>query len=76
VSVFSYPLLKFSTTGSIPLHIACMSNSLECAKLLIEHGAKVNEVDTQYFTPLHHAAHKGNPELVTLLIQKGSDPCI
>ena len=53
-----------------------MSDSLECVALLVEHGAKVNELDKECVTPLHHAAHKGNAKMVELLMSKGADPCI
>lgn len=48
--------------GSTPLCHACASGSLECAKLLLRYGAKVNPSLTALTaSPLHEACIKGKP---------------
>lgn len=48
--------------GSTPLCNACASGSLECAKLLLEYGAKVNPSLTALTaSPLHEACIQGKP---------------
>ena len=42
--------------------------------LVEEHGADVNAVDYLGYTPLHHAAGRGNNELILYLLEKGADP--
>lgn len=44
------------------------------AKLLIEHGASVNDSNNSVqWTPLHFASLLGNNDIVKLLIRKGAD---
>lgn len=46
--------------GSTPLCNACASGSLECAKVLLEYGAKVNPSLTALTaSPLHEACIQG-----------------
>ncbi|XP_077450115.1 ankyrin repeat and SOCS box protein 13a.1 isoform X3 [Stigmatopora argus] len=60
--------------GSTPLCHACSSGSLECVKLLLKYGAKINPSLTALTTsPLHEACTQGNPELVRLLIASGAN---
>lgn len=48
--------------GSTPLCNACASGSLECAKMLLEYGAKVNPSLTALTaSPLHEACIQGKP---------------
>jgi len=51
-----------------PLIIAINANALECAKLLIAHGADVNQ---NYSEALHKAVQKHDMKLLTLLIDNG-----
>ena len=41
--------------------------------LVEEHGADVNARDHNGFTPLHHAAARGDNELILYLVEKGAD---
>ncbi|KAG8005749.1 Ankyrin repeat and SOCS box protein 13, partial [Nibea albiflora] len=59
--------------GSTPLCNACASGSLECAKLLLDYGAKVNPSLTALTaSPLHEACIQGNIEVVKLMICSGA----
>ena len=42
--------------------------------LVEEHGADVNVADYLGYTPLHHAAGRGNNELILYLVEQGADP--
>lgn len=42
--------------------------------LVEEHGADVNAADYLGYTPLHHAAGRGNNELILYLVGMGADP--
>ncbi len=59
-------------TGTTLLHWACLKNSVECARLLLQHGADVN-VGTLPEVPLAFAACRGNIELAKLLLEYGAD---
>jgi len=43
---------KYGPQGESALHIACRRNDLECARILISHGASVNVVNSVKRTPL------------------------
>ncbi|KAL2152845.1 hypothetical protein VTH82DRAFT_4000 [Thermothelomyces myriococcoides] len=54
------------------LHLAAHANP-ECARLLLEHGARVDIRDGQGRTPLHWAAEAGHEAVVRLLVAAGAD---
>jgi uncharacterized protein len=56
-----------------PLHSAAATRELECARLLVEHGADVNARQAGGYTPLHEAAGNGDVELARLLLGAGAD---
>ncbi|XP_074214103.1 ankyrin repeat and SOCS box protein 13 isoform X1 [Camelus bactrianus] len=58
--------------GSTPLCDACASGSVECVKLLLSHGAKVNP-PLYTASPLHEACMSGSSECVRLLIDLGAN---
>jgi len=58
----------------MPLHSAVAAGSLEITRLLLKHGAPVNEPQADNFTPLHAAAQNGDIEIVRLLLEAGADP--
>jgi ankyrin repeat protein len=44
-------------------------------KYLVEElGADVNQRDNDGYTPMHHAAARGDNELIMYLVSKGADP--
>lgn len=65
---------KHSPDFMSPLQLACGQGQLECADILIRHGADVNEECSQTrLTPLQYASWWGHDDIVTLLIHNGAD---
>jgi uncharacterized protein len=58
----------------MPLHSAVAGRNAEIVKLLIDHGAPINERQADDFTPLHAAAQNGDTAIIQLLLEKGADP--
>ncbi|KAF6173451.1 hypothetical protein GIB67_027146 [Kingdonia uniflora] len=57
--------------GQTPFYYASMEGHMLTAMYLLEHGADPATSNDIGFTPLHHAAEKGNAELVHVLLSKG-----
>lgn len=55
-----------------PLHSAVAARRLRIACALIEHGADVNAVQSDEFTPLMGAAQNGQVEMIELLLAHGA----
>ena len=58
------------------LHIACSQGNISMVKILLEHGANVNAVDIEKFTPLHNTIrHEGEDrnEIIKELLLNGAD---
>jgi ankyrin repeat protein len=55
------------------LHLASLTNNLEIAEPILEHGASVNASTCNLSTPLHLACSKGHVQMVKLLIVKEAD---
>src|SRR5690606_15399183 len=50
---------------------------IPAVKYLVEElGADVNQRDFNGYAPLHHAAARGDNELILYLIEKGADPTL
>ena len=47
-----------------PLHQAVLDGNMAAARLLIRHGADVNKLDEDTWTPLHAACAEGHTEIV------------
>ena len=61
--------------GMTPLHVACLKNTVEIAKVLLAHlKVDVNIQNVFGDTPLHIACTNDNPDIVTLLIDH--DACV
>ncbi|XP_017694938.1 PREDICTED: ankyrin repeat and SOCS box protein 13, partial [Lepidothrix coronata] len=71
-SVISLQVDARNIDGSTPLCDACASGSIECVKVLLSHGAKVNP-PLYTASPLHEACMNGSPECVQLLIDVGAN---
>ncbi|XP_074656432.1 oxysterol-binding protein-related protein 1-like isoform X2 [Tubulanus polymorphus] len=62
-----------SNYGWSPLHLAAYFGHYQVAKLLLENGADVNDVNTNGDTALHKAAFSNRVDVVTLLINHSAD---
>ncbi len=58
--------------GYFALKEACSSGNTEIVKLLLEHGANVNQPDF-FGTSLHAACKEGHTEIVKLLLEHGAN---
>ena len=69
------PNIQRNEHGASVLAGLCYVNQVECAKLLLEHGADPNRGrDESMETPLHHALAGGaDMELIKLLIDHGAN---
>ncbi|MDP7585905.1 MAG: ankyrin repeat domain-containing protein, partial [Verrucomicrobiota bacterium] len=62
------------TVPDISIHVAVKSGNIEAVKQHLVAGTDVNAKSKgNGWTPLHHAALKGQKEVVELLIEKGAD---
>jgi ankyrin repeat protein len=61
-------------TNSTPLHIASSKGWLEVARLLLSHGANVDEKDKEGRTSFQVASSKGHVEMTKLLLDHGANP--
>lgn len=68
----SIDINALNDAGLTPLHQAVLEDNVEAVRLLLEHGAEVNKVDTDTWTPLHAACAEGHAEIVRLLLWKGA----
>ena len=60
------------TWGETPLMIAARNGNIHLCKLLLKHGAKVNERNSRCWSALHYAAWCRNVEVVALLLDHGA----
>ena len=65
---------SFSTDGWTPLHLSAFFGCTECAKILLDAGAKINErsQNPMQNMPLHAAAAGRHVELVRVLLERGA----
>lgn len=68
--------LTYSEDGFTALHFAAHFGSLSAMKALLEAGANIEAVTTNFLTnmPLHAAAAGGRVEAARVLLQAGADP--
>ena len=64
--------ISSETIATSALHQAAVSNSCENIKVLLAHGANINEI-VHDGTPLMHAAYEGRDEMVSFLLKEGAD---
>jgi ankyrin repeat protein len=61
------------TTTGTALHMACQNKDREMARILLQHGSKVNVFVPGMGTPLHIACEKRDEEMLRLLLIYGAD---
>ncbi len=59
--------------GWTALHYAAKSGSLECVKLLIKNGAKIDQANVDDQTPLRFAAQSGHFDCMKYLLDNGAE---
>jgi ankyrin repeat protein len=59
-------------SGFSPLHAAVLKNSVPVVKVLLKHGAHIDQQSTTGSTALHYAFDKKNEEMIVLLISAGA----
>ncbi|EGD79880.1 hypothetical protein PTSG_10164 [Salpingoeca rosetta] len=59
--------------GWTPLHLSIGEGQDRVVRLLLEHGAGVDNTDGYGFTPLHYASHRGFASIVKILLEHGAD---
>jgi ankyrin repeat protein len=62
----------FPMVGTTPLMLAASHGHAEIVQMLIEAGADVNARDFTGWTALHSAAYKGDPKIVSSLLEHGA----
>lgn len=65
-------LETFDLYHGTPLHVSCANAHVDCAKALLNAGAKVN-ASRFHDTSLHHAARGGSVDLLEMLLQFGAN---
>ncbi|XP_012696462.1 ankyrin repeat and SOCS box protein 13-like [Clupea harengus] len=65
-------LETFDLYHGTPLHVACANTHVDCAKAVLNAGAKVN-ASRFHDTALHHAARRDSVELLDMLVQFGAN---
>jgi ankyrin repeat protein len=56
-----------------PLTAAARSGKYEMVKLFLDHGADINVVTGNYYTPICFAARYGHPKVIQLLVDHGAN---
>lgn len=69
--VFLFVLLP-PQAGLTPLHVAAFLGSAELVRVLLEHGASVEQATMRGETPLHLGARSCRPEVAELLLKHGA----
>lgn len=61
------------THGYTALHYAAENDNVQMIELLAKHKANLDVTDKNKQTPLHVAAHEGNPKAIYALVRAGAD---
>jgi ankyrin repeat protein len=68
--------VQMKWNGISPLHIASSRCYHEVADLILENGAKINDVDNEGQTALHRASKSNCFPVTAILLENGADPLI
>jgi ankyrin repeat protein len=63
-----------ASAGYTPILFAARTGAMDAARVLLDRGAKVNDVASDGTTPLLIATHQGHWELAHFLLARGADP--
>jgi ankyrin repeat protein/preprotein translocase subunit SecA len=84
-SIRSWPLLNYlagkgaqyinerDSKGNTALHYATNLNKPDIVQWLLDHGADIEAIDADHYTPLHLAAVEGYVAIVKILLEHGAD---
>ncbi len=59
---------------SWPINAACWGGHIDIVQLLLDAGAKIDQRESEGYTPLIIAAMNNRPDIVELLLKAGADP--
>jgi hypothetical protein len=59
--------------GETAMHIAAANGYVEVIEYLLDHGAKIDVVDNDFWQPIHPAACWGQDKIIEILANHGSD---
>ena len=62
-----------SASDSTPLRAACIKREIDSVRALLQHGADINLMDTEWYSPLHNASRHFHLDLVEILLEGGAD---
>lgn len=68
---FGAPVNKHMNSEQSPLTFAAIGNRISIALFLINHGANIEEVNNNGYTPLMEACRFGHKFMVEVLLRKG-----
>lgn len=67
-------LINFADAdGYTPLHRACYSGNIDCAKYLVRHGADIEAKTLDDWRPLHCAVRWNNIDVAEFLVKQGAN---
>ena len=73
MAVLCHAISCTETKDKTALHVACEVSEEPTIELLVKHGADVNVLDADGFSPLHLAAIHGNMQVVKTLVDLRAD---
>ena len=72
----NHPINPRDYCGWIPLHEAANHDRVEIVKVLLDHGAWINDRGGDQcsgITPLHDACNCGNVDVIKLMVKRGAN---
>ena len=65
---------RINMAGMTALHQAVLDDNLVVVRLLLLHGARIDQADADSWTPLHAASANGHSGIVRYLLSQGANP--